>query len=239
MGDFRLGVDFSNVAPEMGGNMRFLPVSDQKGWLVHIVDGDERQTQDKKGVLWWLSLVCIDGNARGQAHDWFINKTNDNADAQRIGRGQMSAVAHAIGHLQVGNGSELFNRPFRVVVAPDTRNERNPNATRIVDVLTANGDPVVGGKTGGQQSMQSTSQNSFGGGNNTPGQNNNGFGGAGPGSTGQNNGGAFGQNGSNGGGFDPNTGQRLDNGQNNGNGGQNNGGAFGQNGGGTSFGGFN
>jgi len=150
---FQLNQDYSTIEPNQGGGGN-LPVSDSKGWLVTITDSNGQENSQKTGTVLKLVIVGQEGAAAGMTTNHFINITNPSADAMRIGSGECSAIAHATGHVRVGNSTEWHGKPFRAVVVPDP-SERYPNATKISAIKDVHGNTP---KLGGQQAMQGGAQ---------------------------------------------------------------------------------
>lgn len=153
---FQVNTDFSGIEPNAGG-MSYLPVSDSKGWQVIITDSKDQENGKKTGRVAVLDILGQEGAAQGKTTQMFVNLTNPEQKAVEIGLGELSAIAHATGHIRVGNSQEWHNKPFRVVVVSDA-SEKYPTATRIQRVLDINGNFP---KPGGQQAMQPAG--SFGG----------------------------------------------------------------------------
>lgn len=156
---FQLNMDYSNVEPNSGGGS-WLPVSDSKGWLVVITESKGQENSAKNGTILVLDILGQEGAAQGKTTQHFINITNPVQKAVEIGQGECSAIAHATGHIRVGNSAEWHGKPFRVVVAADP-SEKYPNATRIQRILDVHGNTP---KLPGQQQMQGGQQaGNFGG----------------------------------------------------------------------------
>lgn len=162
----QLNMDYSNVEPNSGGG-QWLPISDSKGWLVVISDSKGQENSAKTGTVLVLDIVGQEGAAQGKTTQHFINITNPVQKAAEIGQGECSAIAHATGHVRVGNSSEWHGKPFRVVVTPDP-SEKYPNATRITAIRDVHGNvPKLPGQgamqQGGQQAGNFGQQGNFGG----------------------------------------------------------------------------
>jgi hypothetical protein len=97
-----------------------------------IEDSEGKENSNKNGNILMLKLKGLEGIVTGKYHDLTINLSNPNEDAVRIGQQELSAIAHCVGHLRVGNSSELHGRPFRVVVALEKDQEKYPGSTRII-----------------------------------------------------------------------------------------------------------
>lgn len=110
----QLNFDATNVAPDEGRDFAALPAGD---YPVLIEASEVKET--KKGTGFYLELThqVIDGPHKGRKLFDTITMTNRNsADAERIGRGQLSALCHAVGILRVQDSAELHNRPYLATV---------------------------------------------------------------------------------------------------------------------------
>lgn len=154
-----LNMDFSNIEPNAGGRSYF-PVSDSKGWLVVMTESVGKENSAKTGSILECTLTGQEGPVQGKTHTLTINITNPSQKAQEIGLGECSAIAHATGHIRVGNSQEWHGKPFRVEIVSDA-SDQYPNATRVRRILTVNGDVP---KLPGQGAMQAgAAAGNFGG----------------------------------------------------------------------------
>lgn len=137
--------DATTVEPSQGGGGG-LPVSDDKGHLVVIIGDSTKPTRANDGWRLLLRLKVVDGPSAGAEGDYGLNLGNPSAEATRIAHAELSAIMHCIGILRINQSfAELYNRPFRVVVKPQTN---EPRYTEVTKVLDANGNPP---KAGGPQ----------------------------------------------------------------------------------------
>lgn len=224
---FVINTDFSSIAPDEGGSSYF-PVSDSKGWLCQITESEQKETANRDGAMAVFTLTGLEGPVNGRTHTYRINIANSKSQkAVEIGMGQISAIAHVIGHLRVGNSAELHNKPFRVVVVADG-DEQYPNRTKVQSVRDANGNSpkdagkgVMGAQGGAAgfgggnpgQAPQGSAAGAGGFGNGQPaggfqGGGNNSAPNGGAGFAGAQNGGGFANGGAQNGSFDPNAGQQ-------------------------------
>lgn len=137
---YQLNTDFSTIAPSEGGQRQSFPVSDSKGWLCVMTESEGKENSAKTGRILAVKLQGMEGAVTGKFHEFTINTANPNPEAVKIGMEELSAIAHCVGHLRVGNSSELHNRPFRVIVALEKDQEKYPGATRIVAFRDQNGN---------------------------------------------------------------------------------------------------
>lgn len=178
-------VDFSQVAPDAG---RAGPIP--ADWYILAMEKSENKpTKDGNGNTY---LECVFGVVEGQFKGRKVyhrfNLNNSSQQAKEIAFGQMSALCHAVNHLQVNDSSELHGRAFkgRVKVTPaqgeyEASNEitsfKNVNDASAVDAVKANqaaaqgfkppagmappvqsGQPPQGWAQPGQQPQQLTQQ---------------------------------------------------------------------------------
>ena len=168
----QLGVDYSSIEPSQGGRSYF-PVSGPKGWLALVQNTEGKENSKKNGTIMIVTFLGQEGPTTGRTMEMIINLQNPSVQAMNIGAGECSAIAHATGHIRVGNSAEWHGKPVRVVVDSDM-SEQYPNATRITRILTPNGDVPT---RAGQQPMQGGQQQGNFAGN--PGQGQPAFNGAG------------------------------------------------------------
>lgn len=107
----QLNFDASRVEPATG--FETVPA----GWYNVMVDQSEmKPTNDGAGTRLNVRYVILDGPLQGRKLFQGFNLQNANAQAVEIAYKQLSALAHAVGHLQVGDSSELHNRPLKIKV---------------------------------------------------------------------------------------------------------------------------
>jgi len=157
MSGMQLNTDFSTIKPNEGSGGMF-PVSDPKmGWLVKIIDSYPQETRNKDGTRAILKLEGLDQGVMGQVADYGINVANPSQKSVEIGWSELSAVAHVIGVLRVGNTMELHGKPFRVLV----RKQKDTEYNEIYGVQDANGNAP--GKAGQGPAAAQPAGGGFGG----------------------------------------------------------------------------
>lgn len=112
-----LNFDFSNVSPESPGGGSFLPISDDKGWLV-ILTGDNGFKPNSKNTGHYLELVGVgqDAQVSGQEFSLRFNLQHSEPKAVAAAVAELSALGHVLGLPgRINNTADLFNKPFRVV----------------------------------------------------------------------------------------------------------------------------
>lgn len=106
----QLNFDATTVAPDEGRDFAALPAGD---YPVLIEASEVKENQKRTGFYLELTHQVIDGPHKGRKLFDTITMTNrTSADAERIGRAQLSALCHAVGILRVQDSAELHNRPY-------------------------------------------------------------------------------------------------------------------------------
>lgn len=154
MQGMQLNTDFTNIRPNLPGGASFPVTTDKLGHLVHIIESGPRENKAKTGMLAVLKLEVLDGPAKGMVGEHTINVANPNQQAVEIGYAELSAIAHCVGVLRVGNTVELHRKPFRILVRQQKENQQY---TEIYGILDANGNepgkagqgPLQAGNPGG------------------------------------------------------------------------------------------
>lgn len=159
MQGMQLNTDFTNIKPNLPGGASFPVTTDKLGHLVHIIESGPRENKAKTGMLAVLKLEVLDGPAKGMVGEHTINVANPNQQAVEIGYAELSAIAHCVGVLRVGNTVELHRKPFRILVR---QQKENAQYTEIYGVLDANGNEP--GKAGQGPLTPGGGQGGFGGG---------------------------------------------------------------------------
>jgi hypothetical protein len=106
----------NEVAPDAG---RGDPVP--LGWYIFVAKELKLEpTQDTLGTKITGIMEIVDGQYKGRKVYHNFNMTNPSEKAQKIGRGQFSALCHATGILLVDDTDKLLNIPFkgRIKVTP-------------------------------------------------------------------------------------------------------------------------
>lgn len=134
---FQLNTDFSNIQPNAGGGGRFPPSDPKRGWLCRITASEAKENKAKNGWIGVLTLRGMEPGVQDQEHLMNINLANPNQQAVDIGQGELSAIAHCIGILRVGNSAELHEKPFRVLVR---KQEGSEVYTEVYGIRDVNGN---------------------------------------------------------------------------------------------------
>lgn len=144
------------VPASVDGGAEQLPVSDGLGHRVIICGDAQVPTKANKesngadpSVMLVLKLQIIDGPHSGLKGDYRLNIGNASPQSREIAYKQLSAICHAIGAFAISNTQELWNKPFRVVVVPQS----DPKYTEIKGVLSDQGidpgNPTAGPRQAG------------------------------------------------------------------------------------------
>lgn len=136
-GGFQINTDFSGIAPNSPSGQQLPVTTDKLGHLVHIVDSGTKTMKDGQGTRAILTLEIIDGPYKGVTGEYGINIAHPNQETVRIGFSELSAIAHCVGVLRVGNSAELHRKPFRILVR---QQKDNPQYTEVYGVLDVNGN---------------------------------------------------------------------------------------------------
>lgn len=106
-----LNFDATTVQPDTG--FELLPA----GWYNAMIDESGiNPTKDGAGAYLQLRFSVIDGQYQGRKVYARLNIRNANQTAQDIAYKQLSAIAHAVGVLQVQDSSQLHGIPLKIRV---------------------------------------------------------------------------------------------------------------------------
>jgi len=138
------GFDPNQHAPATGSPGQ-LPISDKNGHIVVITDSEMTNTSGNDGsTMLVLTLMITQGDNAGVSGPYRLNVGNKSQDATRIALGQLSAICHVVGFMQMlTDARALYNKPFRCVVVPQTGGkveDRDKGYTTISHVLDLNGN---------------------------------------------------------------------------------------------------
>jgi hypothetical protein len=85
------------------------------GWYIGMINKSEvKQTKKKDGFFLEIGIVIVDGIYKDAVITERFNINNKNAEAQKIGLGQLSALCHAINVMVMEDTQQLHNLPFKV-----------------------------------------------------------------------------------------------------------------------------
>ena len=109
----KLNFDATGVPPDPG---RGDPIP--LGWYNAAMTASETKPTASGTDSSYLECVfsVLDGQHQGRKLYHRLNLRNANAQAQEIAYKQLSAIMHAVGHLQCGDSTELHGRPLKLRV---------------------------------------------------------------------------------------------------------------------------
>ena len=144
-----LNFDFTQVDPNFSGGS-FLPVSDDKGWLV-VLNGDNGFKQASSGQGYYLELVGKGQDAAVANMDFTLRLNLQHAKPQAVAAAyaQLAALGIVCGLPgRVADTSELFNKPFRLVSVK----QKDSEYTNLADngIRFADGSKPARGGQGAQ-----------------------------------------------------------------------------------------
>jgi hypothetical protein len=93
-----------------------------------IVDSVLKDTKDKTGQYLELVHEIIDGPFKGRKVWARLNLVNRNPQTVTIAQQQLSAIAHAIDRLEIGDDSELIGHPMLIRVEFRAANPTDPKS---------------------------------------------------------------------------------------------------------------
>lgn len=109
-----LGMTFDPNAVEPKQDFTPLPSGE---YVAQIIDSDMKPTRAGTGQYLELTFQVVDGPMQGRLVWSRLNLDNPNAQAVQIAQQDLSAICHAIGHLQaVTDSTVLHNRPMVIRV---------------------------------------------------------------------------------------------------------------------------
>lgn len=143
----QLNFDARQVTPDVGFDT--VPA----GWYNVMADESEiKPTRQGDGAYLQVRFNIVDGQYANRKLFARFNIRNSNPTAQEIGFKQLSALAHAVGHLTIGDSSELHNRPLKVKVKirkdKEGQYEDSNEITSYKNINEQVGDAVAGAPAG-------------------------------------------------------------------------------------------
>lgn len=85
-------------------------------YLAQVIDSDMSMNSKGTGQVLKLTFEVLEGEYANRRLWARLNITHENADAERIGRAQLSALCHAIGVTQLKDTVDLHDKPVVVTV---------------------------------------------------------------------------------------------------------------------------
>jgi hypothetical protein len=106
----QMNFDASQVAPN-AGNPEPVPA----GWYNAQIDESEmKPTKGGDGTYLQLRFVIVDGNYANRKVYARLNLRNANPVAQEIAYGELSAICHAVGVMQLQDSQQLHGQPMKI-----------------------------------------------------------------------------------------------------------------------------
>lgn len=96
-----------------------------------ITNSKTQAIKSGAGVGINITFEIISGEHRSRKVWQWINYQHTNQEAQRIGRGELSAICHAVGVLQLQDTAQLHNLPLLITVAVDRKDPSRNVITRF------------------------------------------------------------------------------------------------------------
>ena len=119
-----LNFDANEVAPSTG----FEPIPVGK-YVAVINDSEEKENRAGNGSYLQLEFEIVEGSYVGRKLWVRLNLNNQNPDAVRMARADLSAICHAVNVLRSSDSCELHNIPLVITV----RCKKDKNTDEIVN----------------------------------------------------------------------------------------------------------
>lgn len=134
-----LNFDATQVEPQQA--FELLPAGT---YVAQVVDSEIVDTKSGTGQMLKLTWSICEGEFVNRKLFGRINIANTSAEAERIGRAQLSALCHAAGVLRLQDSTELHMRPVRikVKVREDKTGQYEPQ-NEISGYLPLDGKPAA------------------------------------------------------------------------------------------------
>lgn len=115
-----MGAELNFDANEVAPSTKPDPIPNGE-YRMAIVASEVKTTSNGKGKYLKLELQVLEGEYRGRKAWDQLNIVNENAQAQQIAQGQLSAICHATGVMKLTNSAQLHDIPMlvRLVVTKD------------------------------------------------------------------------------------------------------------------------
>lgn len=108
-----------------------------------ITDSKTQAIKSGAGVGINITFEIISGEHKSRKVWQWINYQHTNQEAQRIGRGELSAICHAVGVLQLQDTAQLHNLPLLITVALDRKDPSRNVITRFAPRTATVASPVT------------------------------------------------------------------------------------------------
>lgn len=148
-------LNFNAAEVEPQSEFTTLPAGE---YMVMITGSEVKPTKNGTGQYLQTTLQVIDGHYKNRLIFDRINIQNANPTAQEIGQRALSALCHAVGHLQVKDSSELHHKPF-IVRLSVRQDQQYGDSNEVKAYKSASGStPTVSTRPAVSQPAQSTAQ---------------------------------------------------------------------------------
>lgn len=118
-------------ADEVEPNTGFDPIPNGE-YLAIAVDSEMKPTKNNDGRYLQFTHEIIDGQFRGRRIWDRMNLENKNDTAKKIAEGTLSAFCRAVGVLRPKDSAELHNKPVKIKVVNEERNDKKGSYTNKV-----------------------------------------------------------------------------------------------------------
>ena len=107
-------IDFNAEEVEPNAAPEALPAGD---YVAQVVGSEMKPTASGSGEYLKLEIEILTPGFSGRRVFDQLNIRNESAEAERIGRAQLSALCHAVGVLRISDSQQLHGKPFMVKLA--------------------------------------------------------------------------------------------------------------------------
>ena len=104
-------IDFNAEEVEPNAAPEALPAGD---YVAQVVGSEVKPTASGSGEYLKLEIEILSPGFSGRRVFDQLNIRNESAEAERIGRAQLSALCHAVGVLRISDSQQLHGKPFMV-----------------------------------------------------------------------------------------------------------------------------
>lgn len=145
-------LDFDANGVEPNQAFEAIPAGD---YVVQVVSSEIKPTASGSGEYLKLELEILGPAHQGRKIFDQLNIRNESAEAERIGRSQLSAVCHAVGKLRITDSGQLHGIPMQIKVTVDDKDPKYGKTNKVKGYKPVQGTPVF------QAVPAASSQNSF------------------------------------------------------------------------------
>ncbi|MGX1098892.1 DUF669 domain-containing protein [Amorphus sp. MBR-141] len=126
MGHLGFTFNSNEVAPDDGSGGGGIVVPDG-AYLFQLVESEVKANAKSTGTIMKYRAEFLDGDYQGSSLTGSINVTHTNPVAQKIGQGELSALCHATGKLEIEDSEELHYEPFWAETVVEKYKDRDGN----------------------------------------------------------------------------------------------------------------